>query len=83
MKAKFKQQSRPKVPRGFFMVNLAKWEQDRLRALCREFGMELRTFLRYAIKSHELDLKEKLKIARELRIDPRETFTLLQGSEKN
>lgn len=73
----------PKVPRGFILVNLAKWREEKIRALAKEFGCDLRSVLGWAITTTWMDLEEKLKIARMVGISPRACWRFVEGNEKN
>jgi hypothetical protein len=73
----------PDVPRGFILVNLAKWQQDDLRELARECGADLRGVLGWAITTVKMELREKIRIAKLLGVDPKACWRLCHGDEKN
>lgn len=55
----------PKTAKGFFMVNLASWQQKELRELARESGCELRGALGWALTIVRERLFEMVKIQRQ------------------
>ena len=73
----------PKVPRGFLLVNYAKWQQDQLRALAHECGYNLSTVLRWALTKVQHELQEKIHVARKAGIAPRECWKLIEGNTRN
>lgn len=64
----------PKVSRGFVKVQLAQWAQDDLRDAARECGLDLRAVLRWAFFRVRQDLDEKIKLAKELGIHPKDCW---------
>jgi hypothetical protein len=73
----------PKIPKGFFLVNIAACEQKELRAIMRPFGIPLRSAINWAIRSVKSEFLDKLQTARHLGIDPRACMKLVAGSERN
>jgi len=73
----------PKVPRGFFLVNLAKWQENDLRKLARDCGVELRGALGWAITTVKINLRERVKLAKLLGVHPNECWRLTETNEKN
>ncbi len=61
--------------RAFVQVNISVQEQSELRALAKEFGMELRLFLRNAVHEHEVHYRSLLAAARQAGVSPE---TLMQ-----
>lgn len=61
--------------KGFVQINAARHEQEELRALASEFGVDLRTFLRHAVLEYQMKHRELLATARQIGIRP---ATLLQ-----
>jgi tRNA(Phe) wybutosine-synthesizing methylase Tyw3 len=55
--------SPPDVPRGFFLVNLAKWQQNNLQKLARECGVNLRSAISWAITRTRIDLEARKKLS--------------------
>jgi hypothetical protein len=73
----------PKVPRGFFLLNLRASEQNRLRALAQASGCELRNLLRWAITTVELQMEDRARVATALGIEPHQTWRFINGNPKN
>ena len=70
----------PKVPRGFFLVNLPRSDQKELRALAREAGVPLNVVIRWAITRTRMELKERQRAARLLGVRPNECWKFVCGS---
>lgn len=73
----------PKVPRGFFLVNLAKWMQDRLRQAAYECGCVPRDVITLAVRGAVWELEEKVRVARLAGVSPRDCWGLAEGSDRN
>ena len=72
-----------KVPRGFFLVNLAKWRQDDLRKLARECGVPLRNVIEWALRQTQMELQEKLKVAQLTGVKPYLCWRFIEGNASN
>lgn len=73
----------PQVPRGFFLLNLANWQQNQLRRLARECKVPLRSVLNWGIAHAQTMLESKIKVARLLGVAPSKCWTLTTGDERN
>ena len=73
----------PKVPRGFFLVNLSRRNQDNLRKLARANGVEFRTVMRWAITRTRMELEEKIRLAKLMGVAPRACWSLTEGCKEN
>lgn len=73
----------PKVPRGFFLLCLAKWEQDELRDLARKCGLDLRSVIGYAIRQSKLDLLELERLKRQTGMEPHTALMMASGGNWN
>ncbi|MBE0544005.1 MAG: hypothetical protein IH623_21895 [Verrucomicrobia bacterium] len=73
----------PKVPRGFFLLNLAKDMQDRLRQAAHECGCVPRDVLYAAATSAVWELEEKVRVARLAGMRARDCWELGVGSDRN
>jgi hypothetical protein len=73
----------PKVPRGFFLLNLTKWEQDELKAVARAFGTELRHLLRWGVAHVKVELEEKRRLARIAGVAPTECWRFIGANPNN
>ena len=70
----------PKVPRGFILINLSGWDQDKLRSLAQENGVELRSVLRWAITQTRTLLDEKIQVAKLAGISARDCSASSAGT---
>ncbi len=64
----------PKIPRGFFMINLSEWEKKELRKLSRECGIELRNSLKRTLHNTQADLRCWARVKRLTGKNPFEMF---------
>ena len=55
---------KPKIPKGFVLINLSATEEKQLRDLCRECEGQLRTVLKYAVRQVKGKLEEWVRIKR-------------------
>ena len=61
----------PRVPRGFFLVNLDAWSQTELRRMARACGFSLRGMVNWAVTRVGVELREKIRVAKLLGINPK------------
>ncbi|HMJ91973.1 MAG TPA: hypothetical protein VK530_19280 [Candidatus Acidoferrum sp.] len=73
----------PTVPRGFFLVNLSRWQREMLCDLGQQCGVDLRSAVRWAITSVVQRLNEKVRVAEMLGVHPKECWRLSEGREQN
>ena len=73
----------PKVPRAFFLVNLAQWEKDDMQRMARECGLELRGVLRWAFGHVHQELKDMHRITKLTGLSPTEHWPLRDGNPNN
>jgi hypothetical protein len=73
----------PAVPRGFFLVNLAKWQREKLQRLARATGVDLRAVLNWALTKTRIELEERIRIAELAGVHPRECWKLIAGNNRN
>ena len=75
---------KPKIPRGFVLVNMSTWQQEEMRALARESGQELRSVLRQALNDVLSRLKDHVCIQRITGLTPSDRCRLFYpGSIQN
>ena len=53
----------PKVPRGFFLVNLASYRRKEMQALARSQGVTVPMMMQWAMSSIENEMKERARVA--------------------
>jgi hypothetical protein len=75
----------PKVPRGFFLVNLAQWQQDDLREIGKQCsnGSSLQSLISWGITKVKVDLRERLKFAKLMGVKPQECWRFIDGRAEN
>lgn len=73
----------PKVPRGFFLVNISRREQEELRALARANHMPLRSAMKFAVLQEKRDLQERLRVAKLAGVSPHRCWELIDGNPRN
>ena len=73
----------PKIPRGFFLINLSKSDEADLRSLAAELGYELRGIIKYGIAAEKWRLREKVKLVRLFGVNPFECERFIAGDKKN
>ena len=73
----------PKIPPGFFLLNLSKWQQDELRELAKECGVNLRTAINMGVISTQVKLRKEVEIARKMGIKPSECWRYLVSNPSN
>ena len=73
----------PKIPRGFFLVNLAKWREKELRKLAKENEVPLRGIIRWAINKASFELKERLDFSKLAGVKVSECWRFINGKQEN
>jgi hypothetical protein len=73
----------PKVPRGFFLINLALWRREKIEALAKECGYDLRSVIGWAITQTREKLESQRDLARLLGVHPQDCRRLTYGNPKN
>lgn len=68
---------RPRIPKGFVLVNLKGWEQAELRDLAKQCGVDLRTVFAWALTRTRESLVECAEIKRKTGIAPGAQFRFL------
>jgi hypothetical protein len=76
--------SKPKIPRGFVLVNLSTWQQEEMRNLARESGQQLRSVLRQSLTDVLSRLKDHVRVQRLTGLKPWDQRRLFySGSSQN
>ncbi len=73
----------PKVPRGFFLVNLAGYRRKELHALARRCGVTVPMILQWAINATEIELCERAALVEMTGICRYDCYKFLGGNPRN
>lgn len=73
----------PKVPRGFFLVNVSKHNLAEMRECARQCGVELRSMMYWAVIHVKSELQNKIKLAEQLGVKPKDCWRYVSVNPKN
>lgn len=74
----------PKVPRGFFLVNMSRYQRAEWKALLRRTpGMYLPMVLQWAIHTTIIRARERVNLAELTGISPHDCYKFIGGSPRN
>lgn len=64
----------PAVPRGFFLVNCAEWQQEEMRQLAHAVGANLRDLMGWAMVRVRCELRRRVELAALLGVPARKLW---------
>ncbi|HTD67119.1 MAG TPA: hypothetical protein VK846_11380 [Candidatus Limnocylindria bacterium] len=73
----------PKVPRGFFLVNMAQWRREKIEALAKECGYEMRAVIGWAVTKTWMELEDQIRVAQLMGVHPQDCRSFIHGEKQN